>query len=60
MQRNYGRGQWHDRKPVVSINLKWFCDIAIRKKYYHCWQQNKTMLLCNDVIITIKFVLVTV
>ena len=35
MQRNYGRGQWHDRKPVVSINLKWFCDIhvhvAIRK-----------------------------
>ena len=21
MQRNYGRGQWHDRKPVVSIAI---------------------------------------
>lgn len=19
MQRNYGRGQWHDRKPAVSV-----------------------------------------
>ena len=28
------------------------------KKYYHCWQQNKTLLLCEDVIITTKFVLV--
>ena len=21
MQRNYGRGQWHDRKPIVSITI---------------------------------------
>ena len=29
MQRNYGRGQWHDRKPAVSIHRPGF--IYIRK-----------------------------
>lgn len=24
MQRNYGRGQWHDRKPAVSIHRPGF------------------------------------
>lgn len=23
MQRNYGRGQWNDRKPAVSVYVRW-------------------------------------
>ena len=37
-------------------NLKWFRGISNRKSYDHCWNQNKTMLLSDDV--TTKLVLV--
>ena len=31
MQRNYGRGQWHDRKPVVSVHACSFGSIKLDK-----------------------------
>ena len=32
-------------------------NITADKHYDHCWQQNKTMLLCDDVIINVVLVI---
>jgi len=47
----------------TDINLKWFVDffggwnIKTEKNYDHYWQQNKTMLLHDDVIIKLVLVI---
>jgi len=41
----------------VNINLKWFCGISNWKNFDHCWQQSKTMLLCDDVVVKLVLVI---